>query len=619
MTRGHHPVAHTLPANGVHPEGLPAGVSEDLPAEVPVAAIGEQMQDEVLHLKSRVGNVEHHLTNMQGQLDSIQEMLKLMILKSSSGTHEEEITIPKGLAGMDSGIRVTQSDEKPSEGTLQGEGKPQSPPNPSHGHVYTALPLHASDSLPSPNATKPSSAYVHPNARMIDGKGQSPGNNDRWNFKQPDNTFSLSISKPKLDFPTFSGENPAGWTRQCEKYFELAFVPGELWVSMATLHCYGQAEHWWAGLRMSAKHMRWTQFVSLVCNRFSEHSMYDVVEIFHSVSQVNTVSNYINKFEELMGHMQRQHPGLLEDYYVRCFVRGLKEQIKHLLKPHRPTTLGEAYSIARELEKFVLHSKPATGHTKFSAIQHSAPQISSQPQASQKLDVVPKPDKLPNISLKTKEPGTCWKCSEPWTPKHRQKCKFYQAAAHSLSVNPEEIHCDQCEESDPDSETKDEPTHEPPTLFQISKQAATGTRTIATFLVLHVKGRRAIALVDSGSTHSFMDATFASKASCEITELPLQTVLIAGGGELFSGGMVKNCPYKVGKESFSNQFQLLELQTYDVILGCDWIFQHSPIGLDLKARILTITKDGTDLVHFSDYTQLTDKCQVSALKLKRIL
>lgn len=90
----------------------------------------------------------------------------------------------------------------------------------------------------------------------------------------------------------------------------MACVPGELWVYMATLHCTCQAEHWWSSLRMSARTMRWPQFVAMVCNRFSEYDMFYIIEAFHSLSKQSSVTTYINKFEELMAHMQRQHPGL---------------------------------------------------------------------------------------------------------------------------------------------------------------------------------------------------------------------------------------------------------------------------------------------------------------------
>jgi hypothetical protein len=45
---------------------------------------------------------------------------------------------------------------------------------------------------------------------------------------------------------------------------------------------------------------------------------------------------------------------------------------------------------------------------------------------------------------------------------------------------------------------------------------------------------------------------------------------------------------------------LLEIKGYDIILGADWIFAHSPIGLNLKTRELSITKDGTSLITLVD-------------------
>jgi hypothetical protein len=51
---------------------------------------------------------------------------------------------------------------------------------------------------------------------------------------------------------------------------------------------------------------------------------------------------------------------------------------------------------------------------------------------------------------------------------------------------------------------------------------------------------------------------------------------------------------------FSNDFKLLLLKGYDVIMGCDWIKKHNPIGLDLRddSRLLVIQKNGKKKVFF---------------------
>jgi hypothetical protein len=65
----------------------------------------------------------------------------------------------------------------------------------------------------------------------------------RTQTNQDNNTnFNLAIARPKLDFPTFAGEEPINWFCQCEKYFTLANAPMDTWVPLATLHCHGMAQ-----------------------------------------------------------------------------------------------------------------------------------------------------------------------------------------------------------------------------------------------------------------------------------------------------------------------------------------------------------------------------------------
>jgi hypothetical protein len=129
----------------------------------------------------------------------------------------------------------------------------------------------------------------------------------------------------------------------------------------------------------------------------------------------------------------------------------------------------------------------------------------------------------------------------------------------------------------------------------ISAHATHGTSSTATFsLVVTVGGRRGVALVDSGSIDSFMDYTFASHISCPIFTTISKFIKIVGGGSLTSDAITGVIPYTVQKEEFSNGFKLLQLKGYEMILGCDWIKTHSPIGLDLRdsSRQLIIQKNG---------------------------
>lgn len=103
-----------------------------------------------------------------------------------------------------------------------------------------------------------------------------------------------------------------------------------------------------------------------------------------------------------------------------------------------------AFGIARELEQYVMHKKPAPSYpSTYARTSTSASNPSSPPTSvgsGQKFEVV-QPDKLPNFATKDKEPNSCWKCGDSWTPKHIMKCKFCQQSAHAMERQQGDILC----------------------------------------------------------------------------------------------------------------------------------------------------------------------------------
>lgn len=71
--------------------------------------------------------------------------------------------------------------------------------------------------------------------------------------------------------------------------------------------------------------------------------------------------------------VKKEHPYLEEEYYVVSFVNGLKDEIKCLLRPLRPS-LTEAYWLAKDYVKELQYKKnnkfPSTGHPKPNQYQH---------------------------------------------------------------------------------------------------------------------------------------------------------------------------------------------------------------------------------------------------------
>lgn len=137
--------------------------------------------------------------------------------------------------------------------------------------------------------------------------------------------------------------------------------------------------------------------------------------------------------------------------------------------------------------------------------------------------------------------------------------------------------------------------------MQISLQALGKKPTSATFTFqVHIWGKCGIALVDSGSSHTFMDMQFAAKTSCTTVHHPMETVMIAGGGQLQSGSHIVDTQYTIQGHKFSNSFKILPLKKYDIILGCDWLNKHSPITMDFDNGKIIINLDGKTTVSLKD-------------------
>jgi hypothetical protein len=168
--------------------------------------------------------------------------------------------------------------------------------------------------------------------------------------------FMKSIAKgPKIDFPSFNGDNPLGWIRQVNKYFELSQVPDECKTDLAQTYIVGRADNWLRSTKILQTETTWESFCRLICDRFAQSSIYEILERFHAVKQyLLSVSDYTDKFEEIMAVIRDEHPYLQEHYYIVNFVNGLKPEIKCNLRPQRPKTLSDAYWMARDYESGLL-------------------------------------------------------------------------------------------------------------------------------------------------------------------------------------------------------------------------------------------------------------------------
>jgi hypothetical protein len=160
---------------------------------------------------------------------------------------------------------------------------------------------------------------------------------------------------PKLSFPEFEGTDLDGWIRLAEKYFELVGVANEDRVQFTVLYIKGKAEFWWRSTGSIPANVHWHMLCRMVGNRFSDTSTYEVVGQFHTLKQLGSITEYIDKFEELTGLVKRDNSSLRDEYFTLSFVSRLKEPIQHHLQCYKPTSLTDAFWYAKRLEQATPH------------------------------------------------------------------------------------------------------------------------------------------------------------------------------------------------------------------------------------------------------------------------
>ncbi|KAK2974769.1 hypothetical protein RJ640_027130 [Escallonia rubra] len=155
---------------------------------------------------------------------------------------------------------------------------------------------------------------------------------------------------PKLSFPRFSGDDPRGWVRKAEQYFDLCPVHEDYKVPYASVHFDAQAEHWYAAYIKPIENVDWDSFVRDVYARFSSLTGVSVLGEFNKLHQMGTVDDYFNRFEALRAQVVQEFDYLDESYFCMSFIGGLRPEIQSRVEQFEVGNLTKAIYIARREE-----------------------------------------------------------------------------------------------------------------------------------------------------------------------------------------------------------------------------------------------------------------------------
>ena len=203
--------------------------------------------------------------------------------------------------------------------------------------------------------------------------------------------------------------------------------------------------------------------------------------------------------------------------------------------------------------------------------------------------------------------GLCFNCDEKYTPTHRCKTQklfwvkgLLQGSTSSKDVEEENLSLDTIDYLAPADEVNEgsAPTDEvdegsPP---QISFHAIAGTRAPQT---IHITGTLKqcplTVLIDSGSTHNFIDPLIIRKA-----DVPTQSdlgfeVMVASGDRLRGNGISKGVVIHSQGVPIQADFYLLSLGGVDAVLGAHWLRTLGPVVWDFAACLSPLNRRGRSI------------------------
>jgi hypothetical protein len=100
------------------------------------------------------------------------------------------------------------------------------------------------------------------------------------------------------------------------------------------------------------------------------------------------------------------------------------------------------------------------------------------------------------------------------------------------------------------------------------------------------------ALLDSGSTHNFIDTDAATRAGLQLAPRGDLRVAVTNGDRISSLGSYCNISISIGGEVFIIDCYGLALGAYDMVLGVQWLESLGPILWDFSRRTMAFVRHG---------------------------
>ncbi|XP_075101843.1 uncharacterized protein LOC142177270 [Nicotiana tabacum] len=317
-----------------------------------------------------------------------------------------------------------------------------------------------------------------------------------------------------------------------------------------------QVEVWYHSLLLSKGVLTWAEFNKELVSRFGVVLDEDVVEEFNKLSQKGTVDEFLGKFEDRKAQMLVRNPQLNESHFLSSFIGALKEEIKFGIKLFKPETLKNL---------------PANRTTAFRL--------------------------SPEVYEHKKNNRLCYICGEKYAPDHQ--CKRRQLNCLKGEVEAE-AQLDEFEITEvpipPDLIIEGGVEQEIQEAIYMNALSGNNQGENTILIGETVKKRHITVIIDSGSTHSFIDEHTVKETGYQASFCPPVRVTVADGNYVMCTTHCKGFIWKMHGRSFQEDLLIIPLGGCDLVLGNNWMKKHNPIKFDHEKKCVTIGRKNNKLV-----------------------
>ncbi|XP_059456434.1 uncharacterized protein LOC132186472 [Corylus avellana] len=420
----------------------------------------------------------------------------------------------------------------------------------------------------------------------------------RWG-KSLDEIHTKAI---RLEFPTFNGDDPDSWCYRAEQFFEFYDIQERQKLRITAFHMEGKALSWFQALRNTNNLSSWNDFLIAIQVRFGKGAYDDPMETLSKLKQVGSLEEYKTQFEILANRVLL----LIDSHKLSMFLGGLRDDIRLPVRMFNPKTLNDAYALARIQEECLatnsrsgkpvwrnqgvgnessyaankggnsvgnrvqFYNAPRQNHGGFGGTNQTKGFINDTPKA-----IVPVQKISPTQMDERRKKGLCYSCDDKWSRGHVCAVpKLFLIEEVEGLKRVMEMTTSGQEEEDPGKFFLDADP-------EISLNAITGTPNPNTMRIMGVlKGQQVIILIDSGSTHNFVDSQLAERLGIVSSNRDAIMVKVANGQTVRSPGKSSDLCLKIQGTNFRVDLYILPLAGCDVVLGIQWLRLLGPILWD---------------------------------------